>query len=354
MAPKPKVAPKTLDAHTPGALPGDLYYGYRIPVLKRPPHGFQNSSRFITDLMNSPPNEVEPCTKLHTREWWNDEKLLNTTDNLIEFGSAVWDYDDPANKAPKFFGDGREFAVKRAPSKEDLAMSAFIRFWLCGMEFKPQDGVLGSAEFSDYMRNFRAPDRNSCGTKPLRETVVAKGLELFIKWKEALATDRELVLYRALPRKFIGKDASFMSAGCFYTAGRYVSSKYDTPVEHNADDAVIAMILVPVGTPVIKVVENRYVSRIVEYILPPGTLCPSDGEIMRPFRGTEVPLQPCVYVPGKRFHTTTFGAPPPPIETAAPKPRRKKETPQDPTAAPKPRRSRKKDPAPSAASGGKN
>jgi hypothetical protein len=335
--------------------------------------------------MNSPPNEVEPCAKLHAREWWNDEKLLNATDNLIEFGSAVWDYDDPANKAPKFFGDGREFAVKRVPSKEDLAMSAFIRFWICGMEFKPQDGVLGSAEFSDYMRNFRAPDRNSCGTKPLRETVVAKGLELFIKWKEALSTDRELVLYRALPRKFIGKDASFMSAGCFYTAGRYVSSKYDTPVEHNAEDVVIAMILVPVGTPVIKVVENRYVSRVVEYILPPGTLCPSDGEIMRPFRGTEVPLQPCVYVPGKRFHTTTFGVKDKDIRldaAAAPKPRRSRKKDQAPgeanetaaapkprrsrkkdpvpgeanetAAAPKPRRSRKKDQAPSATSGGKN
>ena len=368
MKKKTTVVQKTIDAHEPLTVIGDHFMGYQLPEPR--PHAYVPARRFITDLMDSPPEDEDLCTSRHGKrasEWWKDENLMVAQDNLIEFGSAVWDYHDPSTPTPKgiIIDDGRQFAVQRAPSKEDLAITAFVRFWLAGPKCKAKDGVLGSTTFSKYMRKFQAPERpmfmSSARNCSVQEGVVAKGLEIFMKWKEALATDRDLVFYRALPRKFIGRDGSFISVGGFYTAAMYISKEAGTPVKHDAKDAVVAMILVPKGTPVIKIIENRFVSRISEYLLPPGTLCPSGVELSRSFHGKTVPITPVVYVPGKRFRTSSYGKVEEvvPTEASVVKPRRsrKKEVavPESaPTAtaldtsltsasAPKARRSRKKD-----------
>lgn len=313
---KSKKVPKVtvsvgLDAFKPADLPGTFYSRYKIPDGKNvyKPHGFTTSSRFITDLMESP--EDKPCTTHlgqgnHRGDWWNDEQLLGTKENLVEFGSAVWDYHDPTVKKSEHIIDGREFCVQRNPSKEDLAMSAFARYWLFGTNDRPKDGTLGSLEFSKYMRKFKVPEQD-LSARPAQETVVAKGLELFMKWKDALATDRDFVLYRSLPRKNIGKDASFLSVGCFYMAARYIGKERSTPVKHAEKDGVVAMIFIPVGTPVLKIVQNLGYTQVVEYLLPPGTLCPVGSEITKPFHDNGVvPVQPVIYVPGKRFRTTQY------------------------------------------------
>jgi|APGre2960657404_1045060.scaffolds.fasta_scaffold01651_5 hypothetical protein len=371
MKKKTTVVQKTIDAHEPLTVRGDHYMGYQLPEPR--PHAYVPARRFITDVMDSPPEDEDLCSSRYGKrivEWWKDENLMEAQDNLIEFGSAVWDYHDPSTPVPKgiIIDDGRQFAVQRAPSKEDLAITAFVRFWLTGPKCKAKDGVLGSTTFSKYMRQFQAPERpmfmSSARNCSVQEGVVAKGLEIFMKWKEALATDRDLVFYRALPRKFIGRDGSFISAGGFYTAAMYISKDAGTPVKHDAKDAVVAMILVPKGTPVIKIIENRFVSRISEYLLPPGTLCPSGVELSRLFHGNPVPITPVVYVPGKRFRTSSYGkvedVVPVPVEALVVKPRssRKKEvvmpesvpasapaTTSASAPAPKARRSRKKDSA---------
>ena len=311
-------------------LPGQPYKGYMIDMHDKRTltfRDFQNkypfkedsSTRHVGDLMHSPPDRTSPCLSpagKRSGEWW---KLPDPPENkarLMEFGVFHGDYvEKRKNDSP--YGAIR----KNGPSYQDLIMSKFIQYWLGGPKclaggsfsdseemysdsYSDSDeeiGMLGSERYSDFMR-----------LHPLKgpydgheEQVVAKGLELFFSWKEDLASQNDIVLYRALPRRFVGeKDQSFLSVASFDVAVRYRTNCNGVPVKHTESQAVIAQILIPKGTPIIKV--NNKGRQEIEYILPPGHLCLAGNEYAKSFGTKTVNVQPVVYVPSKRFITFSY------------------------------------------------